>query len=110
MKRCVSIPGIYMSNRSAKLISALFASILAGANLATITDLHAQTATDNCLSAPKGAPPASGHWYYRINRATKRQCWYVREESDKTARDATQESSPAASSTVAAEPAPPPPR
>ena len=40
------------------------------------------TAADGCLSTPKGATPAGSHWYYRIDRVTKRQCWYLREESD----------------------------
>ena len=97
-----------MSNRSAKFVSALFASILAGANLATVTDLHAQAAADKCLLAPKGAAPAGSHWYYRIDHAAKRQCWYIREESDKTAPAASQESSAAsAPSLAAADPVPP---
>ena len=63
----------------------------AGANLATVTDLHAQAAADKCLLTPKGAAPAGSHWYYRIDHAAKRQCWYIREESDKTAPAASQE-------------------
>jgi hypothetical protein len=35
------------------------------------------TSAETCLSGPKGAPPKGGHWYYRIDRATKRHCWYV---------------------------------
>ena len=70
-----------MSKRSAKFVAALFVSVLAGAHLATVTDLRAQAATaDDCLTAPKGATTAGSHWYYRIDRATKRQCWYLREE------------------------------
>lgn len=90
---------------------------MAGANLAAVTDLRAQQAsadaTDptmqiaeasaNCLSAPKGATPAGSHWYYRIDRVTKRQCWYLREEGersdDKFARAATPSSTPAAAET-----------
>ena len=69
-----------------------------------------QAAADSCLSAPKGATPSGSHWYYRIDRVTKRQCWYLREESDtaddKFARAAPPASAPASSS-AAAEPAPP---
>ena len=69
-----------------------------------------QAAADSCLSAPKGATPSGSHWYYRIDRVTKRQCWYLREESDtaddKFARAAPPASAPAPSS-AAAEPAPP---
>src|SRR6476619_4965040 len=76
-----------MSKRSAKFVAALFVSVLAGAHLATVTDLRAQAASaDDCLTAPKGATTAGSHWYYRIDRATKRQCWYLREEGDKSAR------------------------
>jgi hypothetical protein len=114
-----------MSNRS-KFVPALLAGVVAGTNLAAMTDLRAQAttsgttsaaeagtqvalaATDSCLSAPKGATPSGNHWYYRIDRVTKRQCWYLREESDKAddkfARAAPPESAP---SSAAAEPASP---
>jgi hypothetical protein len=86
-----------MSNRSVKFVPALLAGIVAGTNLATMTDLRAQVLTtaaeaatsatqaaaDSCLAAPKGATPSGSHWYYRIDRTTKRQCWYLREESDR---------------------------
>ena len=98
-----------MSNRSVKFVPALFAGVVAGANLATMTDLRAQVisaaeaampatqaAADSCLSAPKGATPAGSHWYYRIDRVTKRQCWYLREESD-TADDKFARAAPPAS-------------
>ncbi|XSC47110.1 hypothetical protein ACF1BQ_016955 [Bradyrhizobium sp. RDT10] len=56
----------------------------------------------------EGRDPSGSHWYYRIDRTTKRQCWYLREESDKAddkfARAAPPASSPAPSS-AAAEPA-----
>src|SRR5690348_5675876 len=105
-----------MSNRSVRFIPALLAGVVAGANLATMTDLRAQVAerttdqaeagiqvaqatTDSCLAAPKGATPSGSHWYYRIDRTTKRQCWYLREESDKAddkfARAAPPASAPA---------------
>lgn len=97
-----------MSKRSAQFVAALTVSVLAGANLATVTDLRAQAATaDDCLTAPKGATTPGSHWYYRIDRATKRQCWYLREELDK---DRSTRATPPASSPVAAEPATQPPR
>ena len=116
-----------MSNRSVKFVPALFAGVVACANLATMADLRAQVisaaeaatpatqaAADSCLSAPKGATPAGSHWYYRIDRVTKRQCWYLREESDtaddKFARAAPPASAPpavSAPSSATAEPTPP---
>ena len=116
IKRCVSVPGKSMSKRSAKFVAALFVSVLAGADLATVTDLRAQAATaDDCLTAPKGGATSAGsHWYYRIDRATKRQCWYLREDgdkaSDKSTRATTPPVSPPATSAAAAEPAEQQPR
>jgi hypothetical protein len=110
-----------MSNRSVKFAPALVAGVVAGVSLATMTDLRAQViataeaatpatqaAADGCLSAPQGATPSGSHWYYRIDRVTKRQCWYLREESDagddKFARAAPPASAPAS---AAEEPAAP---
>lgn len=94
-----------MSKRSAKSVAALFASVMAGAHLATVTDLRAQAATaDDCLTAPKGPTTAGSHWYYRIDRATKRQCWYLREDGDKATRATPPVSAPATSAAEPAEP------
>src|SRR3954466_5415254 len=105
---------MHMSNHSAKFISALFASILAGASFAAAPDSGATTA-DNCLSGPKGAIPAGHHWYYRIEQPSKRQCWYSRAETDKaeskTARTAPQDSAsppPSPVDSAAPNPASPP--
>ncbi|MGY2907392.1 hypothetical protein [Bradyrhizobium sp. URHC0002] len=112
-----------MSNRSVKFVPALLAGVVAGANLTAVTDLRAQVlstaaeaaapattqaAADSCLSAPKGATPSGSHWYYRIDRVTKRQCWYLREESD-TADDKFARAAPPASAPASAaeEPASP---
>ena len=110
-----------MSNRSVRFVPALLAGVVAGANLATMTDLRAQVAeratdqaaeagiqvaqapADSCLAAPKGATPSGSHWYYRIDRTTKRQCWYLREESDKADDKFARAAAPPASA-----PAPPP--
>ncbi len=98
-----------MSNRSAKFVCALFASILAGVNFGAVAENATKPAdntkaADNCLSGPKGAVPAGSHWYYRLDRATKRQCWYVGEEKNKTAPAAPQDQ---VASTEAADTAPP---
>src|SRR3954447_5620177 len=104
---------MHMSKHSARLISAVFASILAGTSFATVPETGAKTA-DNCLSGPKGAIPAGHHWYYRIEQPSKRQCWYSRAETDKaetgkTARAPPQEPPPPqAASPSAADPVIPP--
>lgn len=101
-----------MSKCSVKFVPVLFAGVVAGTNLVTVTGLRAQATdrtaeagvpvaqvADSCLTTPSGATPAGSHWYYRIDRVTKRQCWYLREESEKSddrfARAAPPESAPA---------------
>ncbi|MDE2378995.1 hypothetical protein [Bradyrhizobium sp.] len=78
-----------MGNRTAKFTSALLASIIAGAPLSAVSQ-SAPNAAEDCLAAPKGATPEGQHWYYRIERGTKRQCWYLREEG--AAKEGTKES------------------
>ncbi len=105
-----------MSNRSVNFLAAAFAAVLAGANLATVTEIRAQAAAaDTCLTAPKDKTPAGSRWRYRLERGTGRQCWYLKDESDKAARAAPQEPvglSPeaAAAESSAADPVPPQPR
>lgn len=82
-----------MGNRTAKFISALFASVLAGAPLSAVSQTTpsapaATTAADDCLASPKKTAPEGQHWYYRLERGTKRQCWYLRAEGAKTAQTA----------------------
>jgi hypothetical protein len=71
-----------MSSRTAKFVSAVFASFLLGAPLATLSPSAARAA-DDCLAAPKkDQTPQGGHWYYRIDHATKHNCWYLRGERE----------------------------
>ncbi|MGY8705460.1 hypothetical protein RAD16_06905 [Bradyrhizobium sp. 18BD] len=88
-----------MGNRTAKFVSALVGSIIAGAPLAAVsqnapaasTTATAPTtanAASDCLASPKGAAPQGQHWFYRLDRATKRQCWYLRAEGAKTTQSA----------------------
>lgn len=67
-----------MSYRTAKLASAVVAGALAGVSLIGVSCNTAQ-AQDSCLSAPKGVAPGGSHWFYRLDHATKRHCWYLRD-------------------------------
>jgi hypothetical protein len=73
---------MHMPSRTAKFVSAAIASILAGVPLTTASN-SAAPATDNCLSGPKDQAPQGSHWYYRIEHATQRHCWYLRDEHEK---------------------------
>ena len=33
---------------------------------------------DDCLAAPYSPAPPGSHWYYRLDWATQRKCWYTR--------------------------------
>ncbi|QAU47460.1 hypothetical protein [Bradyrhizobium guangzhouense] len=98
-----------MGNRTAKFLSALAGSIIAGAPLAAVSQnapsapaaASAASAASDCLASPKGTAPQGQHWHYHVERGTKRQCWYLRAEGAKatttaqTANDSPQpDSSP----------------
>ena len=94
-----------MSSRTAKFVSAIFTTLLACAPLVTASH-GAPAEAEKCLSGPKGVPPAGGHWYYRVDRSTKRACWYIgdakekitEKKAEKIARAAPETSPPAANS------------
>jgi hypothetical protein len=67
--------------RTAKYGLAVLACMIAGIPLATISQGQSRE-SDECLLAPKGTKPPGTHWNYRIDRATKRHCWYLRQVGD----------------------------
>ena len=79
--RSVRVTGVHMPNRTAKFVSAIFASFLAGAPLATVS-YGAADPTDECLSGPKGQTPQGSHWYYRVEHTSKRHCWYLADQRE----------------------------
>jgi hypothetical protein len=97
---------MHMPNRPGKFVSAIFVGLLAGANLpplsnnaahaAETANAEAAKAADDCLSGPKGETPQGSHWYYRIDRATKRHCWYLGDKREKLSQAAPPVSSPPA--------------
>ncbi len=34
-------------------------------------------AADECILKPDSEPPQGQHWYYRTERESNRQCWYL---------------------------------
>jgi hypothetical protein len=84
-----------MSHRAAKFASAILASFLANAALPSIS-YSAAPAADDCLSGPKDQTPQGSHWFYRVERGTKRHCWYLKDASDKLSQAAPANSAPAA--------------
>ncbi|WP_198964357.1 hypothetical protein [Bradyrhizobium sp. Y36] len=101
-----------MGNRTAKFVSALIGSLIAGAPLAAVSqNAPAGTSTASqaadCLASPKGTAPQGQHWYYRLDRTTKRQCWYLRAAGDKDSAKVAQ-TAQATVDTSSDSPAPPP--
>src|SRR5690242_2450594 len=50
-------------------------------------------AAEECIASPKKESPADKHWYYRVDRSTKRHCWYLGERSKSVSRTARSTSS-----------------
>jgi hypothetical protein len=90
---------MHMTHRMGNAGKAILIGAIATVTLAVAMNGGVAHAADNCLAGPKGAAPKGSHWYYRIDRATKRNCWYVRAAGEKPV------SSPSAS---VAEVSPPP--
>jgi hypothetical protein len=78
-EQCAAYPEFHMPRRTAKFASVIFAGALAGVPLTTISQ-GATPAADDCLSGPKDQTQHGGHWYFRIDHATKRHCWYLKDE------------------------------
>ena len=102
-----------MSNRTAAIAFAAITGCVsiisitsASGNPASATSGSAATAADECLASPKATTPAGAHWYYRIEKGTKRKCWYLGDAGGKT-KKATATTEPTSSNT-AEEDVPPP--
>jgi hypothetical protein len=61
---------------------------------------------DDCLTAPNSPAPQGTHWYYHVDRANQRKCWYVRASSQpaqQATAQATSEAAPALTMTLGLE-------
>jgi hypothetical protein len=75
-----------MANRTAKCAFAIFASVVIGTP-ATIAASSSARAADDCLTEPQGLAPQGQHWFYRTEHNSKQHCWYLRDQSDKSAQN-----------------------
>ena len=46
--------------------------------IALVFSMTGSALAADCRAAPGDAAPAGQHWYYRLDRATGQQCWYLR--------------------------------
>jgi hypothetical protein len=68
--------------RLTKFASAIVASVVA----ITIFSFSSARAAGDCQTEPRSEAPQGQHWYYRIERGTKRHCWYLREAGERPAQ------------------------
>jgi hypothetical protein len=60
---------------------------------------------DDCLAEPNSPAPAGSHWYYHMDRATQRKCWYIRATDQPAQPAAAQATSDPASDLASPPPA-----
>jgi hypothetical protein len=68
-----------MTHRATKFVSAISAGMVVSVPFATISPRTVEAA-EECLTKPKEVTPPGQHWYYRIERGSKRHCWYEKTE------------------------------
>jgi hypothetical protein len=71
-----------MPQRMTIFVTAILVIVVAAVSLTARTSI-AQRAADECITKPNGTAPQGSHWYYRIDRATRKQCWYLGAEGEK---------------------------
>jgi hypothetical protein len=80
-----------MSNRAARIASAVFAAVLTGVPVTAILHVNADAA-EGCQTEPGNQTPDGKHWYYRIEHPSNRQCWYLRGEGEQPAQARSEKS------------------
>jgi hypothetical protein len=65
-----------MPNRMTQFVPAILVTLFAAAFL-TARPSVAQRAADACITKPNSEAPQGSHWYYRVDRAVHRQCWFL---------------------------------
>lgn len=101
-----------MKIHAARLVAATTTSILSSVSLLSVpaTAEPARAAAepaavaDRCLTSPREYTPPGTRWRYHIERGTGRRCWFLKDDSEKTAAKtaappakATEEPAPAPS-------------
>jgi hypothetical protein len=76
-----------MMSRATKFVSAISAGVVVSVPFAMIP-LRTVEAAEECLAGPKELTPPGQHWYYRIERGTKRHCWYLHGETETSSHTA----------------------
>jgi hypothetical protein len=59
-----------MQQRTLTLVSPMFGLVLVAVSTSNVNAV-------NCIAKPSGQPSQGQHWFYRTDRVTNRQCWYL---------------------------------
>src|SRR6266508_3709569 len=78
-----------MRKQMRSIAPAVFSTLLAALAVTALPGGSAGAA-DDCIAAPNKVPPQDSHWYYRIDRASQRKCWYLSAQGQKVHRVAPQ--------------------
>ena len=78
-KRTGMKKGRVMSRRLTWAVPGVLAASVVAISLGATTG----DAADECLRSPNGTSPKGSHWYYRVDRASGRHCWYLGSEGQK---------------------------
>ncbi|HWX60151.1 hypothetical protein [Bradyrhizobium sp.] len=84
-----------MTGRATRLALGTLTWIVAGASMQLMQPGRAGAA-DDCLAGPNKQSPAGHHWFYRVDRSTKRHCWYLGDQGRAASRSARSTSKRAA--------------
>src|SRR6266571_1977505 len=66
-----------MPRPTTSLVAGAFASLLAMSIALVMLSGVTAHAVGECVTTPNLQSQQSGHWYYRVDRATNRRCWFV---------------------------------
>jgi hypothetical protein len=69
-----------MVHRAAKFASAISTGLVVSVPFAT-APLKTVEAAEECLAKPGELTPSGQHWYYVIDRGSKRRCWHLQPET-----------------------------
>ncbi len=84
--------------RATKFVSAVVGGLFVGMSLAIAQPAQSAANATDCLTAPRQDTPQGQHWYYHLERGTKRKCWYLRGEGGDVAQAASADDSQSAAS------------
>ena len=73
-----------MQQRRLTLVPPMFGLVLVAASTSNVNAV-------SCIAKPNGQAPQGQHWFYRTDRVTHRQCWYLAPQNADAQKSATKQ-------------------